>query len=592
MLRILHSLPRTHKLLLLPVATMVTVLGTQKIIGAFDSSSESPTVASPTIISLDSSASRNSDGLDFERNAVSDAVQMASNALDATRQYVPIAELAAQEIVDIDMLSTAQASSEQTPVAAITSETINASEAHQPVESPSRIDTDVLHLALHLPDLGQENDLARVDESMQDAGLDDDALAAYTSYDYEDYLDGPLVLFDDGDVFLEEELIAEQTYVPEWETYTVQQGDTFAVMAQQTLGLGYSEVLQLLDKMPDRNVLTRWRAGHNFDYQLDEDGQLLALRVMKNPRSGFLIERDPETAFEVSSIEKAGEPTQRLFAGTVSGSFGRSAEATGLSASEVAQLSKLLEKKLDFRRDTRRGDRFQVLVESDLIDGQSLDSRVLAVKYEGARMDLTVIRNSSDNRFYTPDGASLDPAFARHPFNGDYRMSSSFNLRRKHPVTGRVSPHYGTDWAMPIGTSVNAPADGRVEKVGNHPLAGRFIVVRHDNGYRTRYLHLSQPLVSRGDRVNMGETIAKSGNTGRSTGPHLHYEVIVNGNQVDPMRVDLPENQSLEGDALAAFQRESERLLATLESGETGTVIASTGAGSTDVEPRRSGDDS
>lgn len=565
---------------------MVTVLGTQKIIGAFDSSSESPTAASPAFIPLDSDASHDSDALDFERNAVSDAVQMASNALDATRQYVPIAELAAQEIVDIDMLSTAQASSEQPPVAAITPESID-DEQEQHQGSPATIDTDVLHLALHLPNLGQADDLELVDESMQDAGYDDESLASYTAYDYEDYLDGPLVLFDDGDVFLEEELIAEQTYVPEWETYTVQQGDTFAVMAQQTLGLGYSEVLQLLDKMPDRNVLTRWRAGHNFDYQLDEDGQLLALRVMKNPRSGFLIERDPETAFEVSSIEKAGEPTQRLFAGTVSGSFGRSAEATGLSASEVAQLSKLLEKKLDFRRDTRRGDRFQVLVESDLIDGQSLDSRVLAVKYEGARMDLTVVRNSSDNRFYTPDGSSLDPAFDRYPFDGNYRMSSSFNLRRKHPVTGRVSPHYGTDWAMPIGTPVNAPADGRVEKVGNHPLAGRFLVVRHDNGYRTRYLHLSEPLVSRGDRVNMGETIAKSGNTGRSTGPHLHYEVIVNGNQVDPMRVDLPENQSLEGDALAAFQRESERLLATLESGETGTVIASTG----DSEPRRSGDD-
>ena len=586
MLRILHSLPRTHKLLLLPVATMVTVLGTQKIIGAFDSTSESPVAASPIHIPLDSNTNRDTDTLEFERSAVSEAVEMASNALDATRQYVPIAELAAQEIVDIDVLSTAHASDEQMPVVALTPESSNADDEQQYSDSPATIDTDVLHLALHLPELGQTDDLEQVGDSLQDSGFDDEAMASYTSYD--DYLDGPLVLFDDGEVFLDEELIAEQTYVPEWETYTVQQGDTFAVMAQQTLGLGYSEVLQLLDKMPDRNVLTRWRAGHNFDYQLDEDGQLLALRVMKNPRSGFLIERDPDTAFEVSSIEKAGEPTQRLFAGTVSGSFGRSAEATGLSASEVAQLSNLLEKKLDFRRDTRRGDRFQVLVESDLIDGQSLDSRVLAVKYEGARMDLTVIRNSSDSRFYTPEGYSLDPAFERHPFNGSYRMSSSFNLRRKHPVTGRVSPHYGTDWAMPIGTSINAPADGRVEKVGNHPLAGRFIVVRHDNGYRTRYLHLSQPLVGRGDRVNMGEAIAKSGNTGRSTGPHLHYEVIVNGNQVDPMRVDLPENQSLEGDALAAFQRESERLLATLESGETGTVIASTG----EPEPRRPGDDS
>lgn len=586
---------------------MVTVLGTQKIIAAFDTSNESRTTDSTTLIPLDFATNGDTDTPNLERNAIANAVEMASNALDATRQYVPIAQLVAQEVVDIEMISTASAnSSDTTPHSARISRHAVASsldivsnlkvvESADPEPSETiatgvadslAIDSDVLHLALHLPGLGQTERLETIDDSFEDTGFDDPALADFTSY--HDNLDGPLVLWDDSDVFLNEELIAEQTYVPSWETYTVQPGDTFAVMAQQALGLGYSEVLQLLEQMPDKNVLTRWRAGHDFDYQLDEDGQLLALRVMKNPRNGFLIERTPSSEFDVSSIEKAGEPTQRLFAGTVSGSFGRSAEATGLSAAEVAQLSILLEKKLDFRRDTRRGDRFQVLVESDLIDGQNLDSRVLAVRYEGARMDLTVIRNSADNRFYTPEGFSLDPAFDRYPFNGSYRMSSSYNLRRTHPVTGRVSPHYGTDWAMPSGTPVNAPADGQVEKIGNHPLAGRFIVIRHDNGYRTRYLHLSEPLVNRGDRVSIGDTIARSGNTGRSTGPHLHYEVIVNGNQVDPMRVDLPESQSLEGDALASFQRESERLLATLNSGGTGTVIASTG----EREPRRSSDDS
>ncbi|MDG4813664.1 M23 family metallopeptidase, partial [Hydrogenovibrio sp. 3SP14C1] len=91
----------------------------------------------------------------------------------------------------------------------------------------------------------------------------------------------------------------------------------------------------------------------------------------------------------------------------------------------------------------------------------------------------------------------------------------------------------GTDFAMPIGTPIIAPANGRVERVGNHHAAGRYIVIRHDNGYRTRYLHLSQPMVSQGQRVDMGERIALSGNTGRSTGPHLHYEVIVNNSPVN-----------------------------------------------------------
>ncbi|MFC3282139.1 peptidoglycan DD-metalloendopeptidase family protein [Litchfieldella rifensis] len=570
MLRILHSLPRTHKLLLLPVATMVTVLGTQKIFSAFDENAsvdDSPTVLVP--LDLDTSTSDTPTASD--KSPIAEAVQLASNAPNPTRQHVPLSELTATEVLDIDFVSSANANEEsQGPVDSTARAPATDAQTTAPGIAP-RIDNNILHLAMMLPDESTQED----DTSHDEEG----------GTSYEDFSADPLFLFDEEHVFLDEEIVAQQTYTPEWQTYTVQPGDTFAVMAERNLGLGYSEVMQLLDNLPDESVLTRLRVGHSFDYRLNEDDQLLALRIMKNARNGYLIERGDDQDFEVTSIEKSGEPTQRLFAGTVNGSFGRSAEATGLSAAEVAQLSSLLSKKLDFRRDTRRGDRFHVLVEYDVIDGQNLDAHILAVQYEGARMDLTVVRNSADDRFYTPEGQSLDPAFDRYPFEGSYRLSSSFNLKRRHPITGRVSPHYGTDFAMPPGSPVIAPAAGRVEKVGNHPLAGRFVVVRHDNGYQTRYLHLSRPLVNRGERVSMGERIALSGNTGRSTGPHLHYEVIVNNNQVDPMRVELPENQSLEGDALVTFQRESERLLATLESGETGTVVASTG----NREPRGDG---
>ncbi|BBI60108.1 hypothetical protein HSBAA_14140 [Vreelandella sulfidaeris] len=144
-----------------------------------------------------------------------------------------------------------------------------------------------------------------------------------------------------------------------------------------------------------------------------------------------------------------------------------------------------MRKKLDFRRGSRRGDRFQVLVESDMIDGETLDSRVLAVQYDGERMDLTVVRNATDDNFYTPEGGSLDPAFARHPFEGSYRLSSNFNPRRKHPVTGRISPHNGTDFAMPIGTPVTAPRQwGR--RACKQPPCGRAL---HHRPSRQRLPH-------------------------------------------------------------------------------------------------------
>ncbi|MBT2785238.1 MULTISPECIES: peptidoglycan DD-metalloendopeptidase family protein [unclassified Halomonas] len=563
MLRILHSLPRTHKLLLLPVATMVTVLGTQKLLTTYQDLNQLHTPLESVLVPLPSDSTPGVPSLRQERTPVAEAIDRASRALDATRENIPLSELTATEIVDLDVIANAEAGMASQPapggdVTVLKAASLgDAPTLNTLALGNSSIDDGALHMAIVLGTLA--SGMLDVDDSSSVE------IADATSY--EDY---GIELFDDIS-FLDLELAAEEPFVPEWQTHIVESGETFAVLAQNELGLGYSEVMALLEDLPDQRMLTNWRAGHSFDYQLDEDGRLLSLRMMKNTRDGILLEKDADH-FAITTIERQGEPVQRLYAGSVSGSFARSAQATGLNSGSVTELTKLLEKKLDFRRDSRRGDRFQVLVESDMIDGETLDSRVLAVQYDGERMDLTVVRNANDDNFYTPEGGSLDPAFARHPFEGNYRLSSSFNPRRKHPVTGRISPHNGTDFAMPIGTPVTAPANGVVERVSNHHAAGRYVVIRHDNGYRTRYLHLSRPLVAQGERVTMGERIALSGNTGRSTGPHLHYEVIVNNSPVNAMTVPLPENTSLSGDTLIAFQNQAAPILATLESGETGPV--------------------
>ena len=581
MLRILHSLPRTHKLLLLPVATMVTVLGVQKIVTLVESAQREDQVRDIVLYPLSSEAQPGLPELSNERYSVAEAIEIATQAIDASRNHIPLSQLKPSEVIDLTEFAATRSAPSVTPspdteldAAAELDVAIADTDFNSDIELAAELDEGALHMATVIGTLATG--------MLDNIHTDDEALAVDAT-SYEEFPDEELVLLDDGALHFDEEIVAAEPFVPEWRTYTVRQGDTFAVLAQNELGLGYSEAMQLLDDMPDKRLLTHWRVGNSFEYQLDEQDRLNALRIMKNPREGFIFERNDER-FDVATIERAGEATQRLFAGSVSGSFARSAQATGLSSTEVAQITHLLEKKLDFRRDTRRGDEFQVLLESDIIDGASFDSRVLAIQYQGARMDLTLLRNNADNNFYTPDGQSLDPAFSRYPFEGSYRMSSGFNPRRTHPVTGRVSPHRGTDWAMPIGTPVVSPADGRVEKVSNHPLAGRYVVIRHDNGYRTRYLHLSRALVNRGDRVSMGERIALSGNTGRSTGPHLHYEVIVNNSAVDAMRVELPESQSLEGEQLVAFQREAEPLLVALRSGQPGTVVAQTSAETEDED--------
>jgi murein DD-endopeptidase len=528
---------------------MVTVLGVQKILTTVEEVRGNQLSQETVLVPLSTDSIPGVPSLQHARDPIGDAIGIATRALQASRVPLLLAPQRDSSLVDSSLAS------EPTDQ-----------------ESDQMVDEGTRHMAIVIGTLA--NGMLAANE-----------LIVPDATSYEEVSDEELALFGDGSIIgpilLEDEIDADKPYVPEWRTYTVKSGDTFALLAQERFSMGYSEVMNLLKKMPEPRLLSHWRVGSRFDYQLNADGQLIALRMMKNARTGYLIERNAED-IEVATIERAGEATQRLYAGTVSGSFARSAQATGLTSTEVAELAHVLEKQLDFRRDTRRGDRFQVLVESDLIDGQSLDPRVLAVSYEGARMDLTLVRNPENNKFYTPDGQSLEPAFDRHPFSGNYRLSSHFNPNRLHPITRRVSPHKGTDFAMPVGTSIVAPASGRVVKVGNHPAAGRYVEILHDNGYKTRYLHLSRPLVKNNQRVEMGERIALSGNTGRSTGPHLHYEVLVNNRQVNAMTVPLPENQSLNGQTLAAFKEHVEPLVAALESGATGTIVASTAGGDAD----------
>ncbi|MNG95000.1 Murein DD-endopeptidase MepM [compost metagenome] len=154
---------------------------------------------------------------------------------------------------------------------------------------------------------------------------------------------------------------------------------------------------------------------------------------------------------------------------------------------------------------------------------------------------------SEDGNYYDGQANSLERGFRRYPTHSRYRVSSNFNPARRHPITGQVRPHEGTDFALPVGTPVMATGDGVVLKATRHPLAGTYVVIKHGRTLMTRYLHLSKLLVKPGQKVKMGDKIALSGNTGRSTGAHLHYEVRLNNRPVDAMKVKLPMAEPLSG---------------------------------------------
>lgn len=216
-------------------------------------------------------------------------------------------------------------------------------------------------------------------------------------------------------------------------------------------------------------------------------------------------------------------------------SFAQAGHRAGLTPSEVKTITQLFANKVDFKK-MHRGDSFRVL-----FTGIGTSALISAVHLETTQGTFETFMNPEDQNYYgeneyTPTAG----VFRRFPLAGDIKINSQFNPNRRHPVTRRISPHNGVDFKASVGTPVYAPADGVVSFAGYQRAAGYYVIVRHINNYSTVYMHLSKYEVKRGQKVTAGQLIARSGNTGRTTGPHLHYEVRINDRPVNPLKIKLP----------------------------------------------------
>jgi murein DD-endopeptidase len=257
-----------------------------------------------------------------------------------------------------------------------------------------------------------------------------------------------------------------------------------------------------------------------------------------------------EAAEKKEPVRPTVRPT-RVLRGTINGSFANSARNAGLSAGHIHQITRLFQGQIDFRRDLKSGDAFKVLFDRNAVAGKAgSDARVLAVMMTIKGKSYSAFRSTDDNQFYDDDGSSLSVTksgkFMRFPIPSATKVSSGFNPHRLNPVTGRVMSHNGTDFSVHVGTPVEATADAVVVKSVRHPDMGNYIVLRHSGRYSSVYMHLSKSLVKPGQKIKMGQVIGLSGNTGRSTGPHLHYEFHINNVPVNAMRVDLPMNEPMQ----------------------------------------------
>lgn len=322
--------------------------------------------------------------------------------------------------------------------------------------------------------------------------------------------------------------------------YVVSTGDTLSSILNQ-YGIDMGDISQLAAADKDLRGL---KIGQQLSWTLTADGELQRLTWEVSRRETRTYDR-VGNGFKLSRETQQGDWTNSLLRGQVNGSFVDSARAAGLTSSEASAVIKALQWQMDFRK-LRKGDQFAVLMSREILDGKREQSQLLGVRLRSGGQDYFAIR-ADDGKFYDRDGSGLAKGFLRFPTTRQYRVSSNFNPRRVNPVTGRIAPHRGVDFAVPQGTPVLAVGDGEVVVAKRDGAAGNYIAIRHGRTYTTRYMHLKRLLVTPGQKVKRGERIALSGNTGRSTGPHIHYEVWINQQAVNPLTAKLPRTEGLTG---------------------------------------------
>ena len=331
---------------------------------------------------------------------------------------------------------------------------------------------------------------------------------------------------------------------------TIKSGDTLSAIFQEQ---GLTTQLQaLLDVDIDYLYLGNVQPRQTLSFILSPKNKLLSLKLTLDKSASITyLWKDNEYI----AIEETKESIwqNQSHSGKISSNFISSAKDANLSIRQAYQVIHALSEKINFNRDLLIGDKFKVLVAKQYIEGEyTHSSEVLAVVFSTRRYTYSAFLHD-DGRYYDKNGKGLGKAYRRRPVNGKWRISSSFNPNRLHPVLKKRIPHNGTDFAIPRGTKVYATGDGIVLRSLYHYAAGNYIVIKNSRRYKTRFLHLSKSYVKKGQRVKMGQLIGLSGNTGRSTGPHLHFEFRVDGKPVDAMKINLPLSSQVPKKQLTEF---------------------------------------
>lgn len=349
-----------------------------------------------------------------------------------------------------------------------------------------------------------------------------------------------------------------------WREERIQRGDTIASLLAR-VDVDQSEARSLLRNIKELKPLRQLKPGKTLQAVTGDAGELLLLRYANSNGGIFVAEKkggrfkfsEQPLLLERRSVMKSAEIKSSLFAAI---------DAVELPDSIATQIADIFSSDIDFHRDIREGDRFSVVYEMYYDSGKLVKSgRVLAAEFtnQGKSYQALYFQDAQDRGgYYTSNGKNLRKAFLRSPLEFS-RITSGFSYSRFHPLLKEWRAHRGTDYAAPSGTRVKATANGTVTFVGKQDGYGNMVVLGHQGKYSTVYGHLSSFAggLHRSLKINQGDVIGYVGMTGLATGPHLHYEFRINGEQHDPSHAAVPEGPPITPQLKPAFDTTVEPLV-------------------------------
>ena len=365
-------------------------------------------------------------------------------------------------------------------------------------------------------------------------------------------------------IHIEEKLEIDFTLV---QKYYLQEGETFTGALKQA-DLQDDEINDVVNIISKKIDLRKLKVGTLIEtYTKSVNDKKIINEIIIYP--------DIEKKIYVKKVNNkfvAGEDKKKLFSKLklyeveIHNSIYESLKKIDTPDEIIMEFVQLYSFDIDFQRDIRKGNKIKIFFEiytdsqNNYIKSGNINFSEIILNDESYELYRFQSEGDEFVEYFNSDGKSATKALMKTPINGA-RLSSGFGMR-KHPILGYNKKHQGVDFAAPTGTPIMAAGTGHIEFVGNNGGAGKYIRIKHLNGYKTSYSHLSKYAsgIQKNVKVRQGQVIGYVGNTGLSTGPHLHYEVIFNGKRINPMKMKLPSGKQLKDKNLEIFLAEKERI--------------------------------